>query len=175
MSEQGNLFEDEPFEDELFSRAKPMTHEQHELLKRAGRRFNRKYGKARWYNVGFDLTRDDDGVDERIGQFRYWLHRPYRPGVPMRVIEIYCQNDDCLIRTINLVTKDFGGRSLPKEFLCPACRAPARVMWNVSDEEFRKQRVSMFDILDYEEEPDAERGELDLSLKPHEQPRKKGV
>ena len=72
----------------------------------------------------------------------------------MSVTEIYCPNQACLVRNVEIVCKHpTSADVLPSAWVCPGCGQQARINWTVSDEEYTRKQATMRDIVLAEEEP----------------------
>jgi len=152
---------------ELFP-GRPQTPERHALLQRAAKA-KPKRERLRWHNLELEP------VHNRVGPFRFWLEpATLTQGAPeMQILELYCQNEACRFRSINIIEK-LVDQPFPKPgqpYPCPGCGEPAKLMWRVDEKAYREQRSQLFDAaLGPEREPEPETEEDDAPYELSENP-----
>lgn len=104
------------------SEVPPSLPDSSESSKPAKKRKRLKPERLRWHNLDPDPL-PPTGV---AGPSRYWTSPSLLQGwrVPMKVTEIYCPNDRCLVRQVQIVTKHAHGEDA--------------INWIKTDEEFAK-------------------------------------
>ena len=112
----------------------------------------------RWQKLNLDQSQGSLFEPETAGRY----YQPgFNPATGFRektlkqppvflITELYCQNEDCPVRTSEVLTKilgpSFPTQPAEDEWFCPHCKTPAKPLWTLEPAEYRKRYGEFRDI-----------------------------
>ena len=73
----------------------------------------------------------------------------------MKITELYCPNEHCVARNIEIVSKHPNDEDMPTEWKCPACGLACKFNWTLSKKEYNQKGMTYRDIVfEEQEEPE---------------------